>query len=97
MRGLNLLTEYLGDQVQDSFDGMPYAMFQMISLLGIPTAVNIMLSALTARVVIKGLMSVSGTARKKPTWECSGWRRTLVKSRNTQPLRAGFYEVKNHD
>lgn len=66
--GLSLLTDYLGDKIQENFDGMPTAMYQMISLLGIPTAVNIMLSVLTAIVVIKGLMSASGTPRKKPVW-----------------------------
>ncbi|OED44141.1 hypothetical protein ACH42_08305 [Endozoicomonas sp. (ex Bugula neritina AB1)] len=66
--GLTLLTEFLGDKIQENFDGMPIAMYQMISLLGIPTAVNIMLSVLTAVVVIKGLLTATGTARKKPVW-----------------------------
>ncbi|MGI9282864.1 MAG: DUF2523 family protein [Endozoicomonas sp.] len=66
--GLSLLTEYLGDKIQENFDGMPIAMYQMISLLGIPTAVNILLSVLTTIIVIKGLMTAGGAARKKPVW-----------------------------
>lgn len=66
--GLSLFTDYIGDKIQENFDGMPSAMYQMISLLGIPTAVNILLSTFTAVIVIKGLMTAGGVARKKPVW-----------------------------
>ena len=66
--GLNLLTDYLGDKIQENFDGMPSAMYQMISLLGIPTAVNIVFSALAAIFVIKGMLTAAGSPKSKPVW-----------------------------
>ena len=62
--GLDLLVDYLGDRIQDSFDGMPVAMFQMLSLMGVPRAVNTMLSFLTTLMVIKGITYFNGRPKK---------------------------------
>ncbi len=62
--GLDYLIDFFGDRIQENFEGMPVAMFQMMSLLAIPKAVNIVLSMITALMVIKGLKFLDGRPKK---------------------------------
>ena len=62
--GLDLLVDHLGDRLQENFDGMPVAMFQMMSLMGIPQAINTALSFITTLMVIKGISYFNGRPKK---------------------------------
>ncbi len=62
--GLDMLVDYLGGRIQESFDGMPVAMFQMMSLMGIPQAINTALSFITTLMVIKGITYFNGRPKK---------------------------------
>ncbi|OED47184.1 hypothetical protein ACH42_03280 [Endozoicomonas sp. (ex Bugula neritina AB1)] len=68
--GLDLLVDFLGDKLQENFDGMPVAMFQIMSLMGIPKAVNIALSFVTTIMVIKGISYFNG----RPKQSVSFWK-----------------------
>ncbi|WP_299733197.1 DUF2523 family protein [uncultured Endozoicomonas sp.] len=68
--GLDLMVDYLGEQIQANFDGMPVAMFQMISLMGIPNAINIALSFITVIMVVKGISYFNG----RPKQSVSFWK-----------------------
>ena len=68
--GLDLLVDFLGDKLQENFDGMPAAMFQIMSLMGIPQAINIALSFITTIMVIKGISYFNG----RPKQSVSFWK-----------------------
>ena len=68
--GLDTLIDHLAAQLQANFEGMPVAMFQIMSLMGIPEAINIALSFMTTIMVIKGISFFNG----RPKQSVSFWK-----------------------
>jgi hypothetical protein len=58
--GVDILLGWITDQFQDAVTGAPVAVTQVLGLLQVDTCFSILMSAIAARLVIKGLTSAAG-------------------------------------
>ena len=66
--GMTGMFTVIESQINAHFAGMPAAMFQMISLMGIPKALNIIFSGFVAMMTIKRFINDTGAPVKRGVW-----------------------------